>query len=344
MRFPPTGKIGIALLAFGAILLAYSIIWLAPRQHVAVDMPISLSAGHIATGTFRVNNGDFYYIEIVFSGDSRSDAGHCNAFSVLATQWTVASNGKVLERGNGPWQYFGFQLGEFVGGKDRCSFDAEIFPGAECLNARKPRLRIRTHNLASDSFTVLSWLSLWSVGIGFALLIRPWILGASDCSKTLRVFPDLVLRNVIPLQRHSPMPRLVGFPDFGLFCGCLLYILMFMFMIAETPQTPLGVPLSLTVPRAVFSHDSPWPDTLSVYLDMQSRFYFNGQAVTRDELKAKLSEELGKRVVWTVYFEADERSDYGDAVFAINTIQKLGAKVIWITPKVREELNRNVVH
>ncbi len=344
MRFPPTGKIGIALLASGAILLAYSIIWLAPRQYVPVDMPISLSPGHIATGNFGVNNGDIYYIELVFGDGPRSDAGHCNPFSVLATQWTVTSNGEILERGNGPLQYFGFQLGEFVGGNDRCSFDAEIFPGAECLNARKPRLRIRTRNPASDSFTVLGWLSLWSVGIGLALLIRPGILGASGSSKTLRVFPDLALRNVIPLQRHGPMPRLVGFPDFGLFCGCLLYILMFMFMIAETPRTLLGVSVSLAVPRAVFSHDNPWPSTLSVYLDTQSRFYVNGQAVTRDELKAKLNEELEKRVTWDVYFEADERSDYGDAVFAINTIQKLGAKVIWITPKVREELDRNVVH
>ena len=39
--------------------------------------------------------------------------------------------------------------------------------------------------------------------------------------------------------------------------------------------------------------------------------------------------------VWVVYFEADSDCMFMDATYAIDTIQVLGAKVIWITPKTR---------
>jgi hypothetical protein len=45
-------------------------------------------------------------------------------------------------------------------------------------------------------------------------------------------------------------------------------------------------------------------------------------------------------MVWTVYFEADYDTLNGDAIYAMGTIQGLGAKLVWITPKVREELQQ----
>ena len=38
-----------------------------------------------------------------------------------------------------------------------------------------------------------------------------------------------------------------------------------------------------------------------------------------------------------VYFEADGNCVYMNAVYAMDTIQGLGAKMIWITPKTREQ-------
>lgn len=38
-----------------------------------------------------------------------------------------------------------------------------------------------------------------------------------------------------------------------------------------------------------------------------------------------------------VYFEADVNCLYMDAVYAMDAMQGLGAKMIWITPKTREE-------
>jgi len=45
-------------------------------------------------------------------------------------------------------------------------------------------------------------------------------------------------------------------------------------------------------------------------------------------------------MVWTVYFEADYDTMYMDAIYAMDTIRGLGAKLVWITPKVRRELQQ----
>jgi hypothetical protein len=65
----------------------------------------------------------------------------------------------------------------------------------------------------------------------------------------------------------------------------------------------------------------------------------NGPLIPKDELATKLKEEFSKRMVWTVYFEADDASNFGNTTYSIDTIQGLGAKVFWITPQVRKELN-----
>jgi biopolymer transport protein ExbD len=85
---------------------------------------------------------------------------------------------------------------------------------------------------------------------------------------------------------------------------------------------------------------SPWAETLGVYVDARGQFYVNGEPVARKELRSKLKEELGKRMVWTVYFQADEASRFGDTAYTIDTVQGLGAKFEWITPEVRKELTR----
>ena len=76
---------------------------------------------------------------------------------------------------------------------------------------------------------------------------------------------------------------------------------------------------------------------------LNTRFYVNGKQVPREDLRSRLEEELLRRGVWVVYFEADDNCLYMDAVYAMDTIQGLGAKMIWITPKTREEWKHRVL-
>ena len=87
--------------------------------------------------------------------------------------------------------------------------------------------------------------------------------------------------------------------------------------------------------------ESPRPDTLGVYVRVPAHFFVNGQEVEHSELHAKLIKHLSRRAEWTVYFEADADTAYVDDLYAIDTIQACGAKLFWVTPKIREEWRQN---
>jgi biopolymer transport protein ExbD len=344
MRLPLTGRFGIALIVVGSALLMYSIYWLAPRPLVALDMPVSLSPGRIRTGNVSVISvDDLYYIDIEFDRAPLRTATGCDPHSVLETQWTLSSDGTVLERGSSPWEGSGLTIGVLLPEKERYAFEAEIIPGASCLNARHPRLKIQTHPYPGDLYTILNWVSVWFVAIGFVLLIRSLLAGGLTEKPKYRIFPAMVLRNVVPFQRHRPIPLIKDLPDFGLVVGCLLYILVFIFIVIQ-PMVPQGLLVDIGERSVVALQKSPWAETLTVSVDGQGRFYVNEQPVPKEELQTKLREELEKRMVWIVYFEADQNGTFANAIYSFDIIQGLGAQVVWITPHIREELNREAVH
>jgi len=160
------------------------------------------------------------------------------------------------------------------------------------------------------------------------------VLGATP----LRIFPEMELRNVVPLQRHRPLALFSAPLDFGIAWGSVLMVVAFIFyrgLLMHAPAQGLWVGFSKGNVAQV--SESPWKDTLGVYIDRKGRFLVNGQQVDHQSLPLKLQAELGKRMVWTVYFEADNATSFKETVYAIDTIQGLGAKAIWITPKMREE-------
>jgi biopolymer transport protein ExbD len=339
MRIPLTGRLGIVLMVVGSALLIYSIHWLAPHPRVALDIPISLSPGHISTPTFDVELDTLYYVDVELSKATLPTPAGCEPSAVLRTRWTVTGEGQPADKGSSPWEDSGLTLAVFLGENPRYAFDATIFPGASCLNARNPRLKVRTHVHPSDLYSGLNWFSIWVIATGFVLLIRFWLWGGVPERAIPRMLPAMVLTNLLPLQRHRPMPLMKDLPHFGLFWGCILLIPVFFFAVLGH-QPHHGLMVNLGERNAVAWQKSPWPVTLSVYVDGQHGFYVNGQPVPREELRAKLSQELEKRVTWDVYFEADGSCPFAEAIYSIDTIQGLGANLIWITPRIREELNR----
>jgi biopolymer transport protein ExbD len=91
---------------------------------------------------------------------------------------------------------------------------------------------------------------------------------------------------------------------------------------------------------SVIWEKSLWQETLSVYLVSGEKYYINGRPVPREALGVILQQELNHRMVWTVYFEADSDAVYMDAIYAMDTIRQRGANLVWITPRVRQELQQ----
>ena len=190
---------------------------------------------------------------------------------------------------------------------------------------------------------VLFWFCVSLAGAGgllvfraaFGLLPVTW-----QWNPNLHIFPAMPLRNVLAWHRHRPTPLITQLPNFGLIFGAVLWILIVLFMVLREPRHYHGLPIDLRTHDSVIWEKSPWQGTLSVYLAVGEKYYLNGQQVPREALRTNLQQALRRRMVWTVYFEADYDTLNTDAIYAMDTIQGLGAKLVWITPKVREELQQ----
>jgi biopolymer transport protein ExbD len=340
MKWSISAPIGVCLILAGIALFASAVHWLAPHPDVGFQLPVSLSPGHIATGNFTVEPYTFYNIVIEFDNRSRISA-HCRPYSVLNTQFVLSGGGKE-EHGSSPWEDTGLNIADIYSESTQYAFDVDVFPGATCLNAGNPRLKVQTVPYPSDLYTALTWFSVFSVGAGLVLLMQAHISRPASEIAILRIFPEMVLRNVLPIKKHRPLTPIQGMPHSGLFFGTLLWILVFTFMMFG-PRTSKGLLVNLENHDPVVWEKSPWSDTLEVYIasGRAERFFINGQPVKRSELGSKLKEQLARRAEWTVYFEADPDTEFRDAAYAIDTIQACGAKLIWITPKMRKESQRN---
>jgi len=209
-----------------------------------------------------------------------------------------------------------------------------------CLNARHPRLHIYAPSSGYEAFgEFILFVCIFAAGTGTLLVLRAiaaCVLVHFFDNRSPRIFPEMALQNVIPRKQHGQTAGIKGLPNFGLMFGCVLWILMFIFAI-ERPWSPQGLLVDFRKPQAAGVEKSPWTETVSVYVDAQRKFIVNGQAVSGEELRTKLKKELSRQMVWTVYLEADSDCPFMDVLHAMDTIQGLGAKLVWITPKTREE-------
>ena len=124
-------------------------------------------------------------------------------------------------------------------------------------------------------------------------------------------------------------------PHWGLLGGIILWALDSFLALGRQPSK--GPFVSWSSRDALVWDNSPWPDTLEVYVGVPARFFISGEEVKRSDLGSKLTERLARRAEWTVYFEADPDTAYMDGVFTIETIQACGAKLFWVTPRMREQ-------
>lgn len=82
---------------------------------------------------------------------------------------------------------------------------------------------------------------------------------------------------------------------------------------------------------------SPWQDRLAAYLAVGEKHYVSGQLAPRDALRKRLQEEMSHRLVWMAYFEADYETPNREAIYQIDPIQGIAAKLVSITPSLRNE-------
>jgi biopolymer transport protein ExbD len=154
-----------------------------------------------------------------------------------------------------------------------------------------------------------------------------------------RIFPGLELRNLTARNRpNSGSPLILPMLNaFSVSWICVLMTLVIIFMVFDIGRVSEGLLVSWKRNSHISAAESPWPETMSVYVGARGKLLLNGKEIGWENLEAKLHEELGRRAEWTVYVEGDRDSMFMETAHVIDTIQELGAKPMWITPKTREE-------
>jgi biopolymer transport protein ExbD len=341
-------KAGLAAIAIAVAAAWGTSAWLKTRVFAPVDQAISLEAGQIESGEFEINLRADYsvYVAVDYSVDDYYPE-RCHSEKLDGARWKVYRIGggeqakkRELWASAEELRKRGFRGDEFHADTGTYQLEWEVPARAQCLNGRHPRLRVTTsvEDYARNCYLILNLCV--SVGsVGGALLLAAligWIRGVLAERPPLRMFPGMVVRNVIPPQRHRAMALIKEPPNFGLVWGSVLYVLFVIFSGMLMPRMAKGLFVDIREQDTVMTQKSPWAETLGVYVDGHGKYAVNGQAVAREKLRPKLEEELGRRMVWTVYFEADRDCAFMDATYAFDTIQGLGAKVVWITPGMRE--------
>jgi len=342
------------LATIGLIVLATAIFvswganrWVRTRTFDPVDMPVTLEAGQIRSGKFEINLRETYWISIQIDDrldDYNSNDGRCSYKNLGTTHWRVfrIHQGAGAERqlwAHSDDSSAGYWANQFEGIPGRYEVEWDVPASAACLSARHPRLHVSTFSDKYLRFAALAeYPCLFLGGTGAILVLRAlwsWLRALAP-RRQLRIFPELVLRNVITRYRHRLAPPIRDMSNFGVVWGCILYVLMFIFA-TVSPAPAHGLLVDLKQSRSVAAQSSPWSDTTSVYIG-PLQFYVNGKPIERSELRDTLAKALSKQMVWSVYLEAHPDCTFGDAIYAMDTIQGLGAKVVWITPKTREAL------
>ena len=350
-------RVGLGLFLIATVIYSCTAYWFETRILVPLDIPSSLGTRETKSPPFQINLHSSYYVSMQLD-DSHDDwyyDGRCNSRNALGWEWRVYRLGS--KPGETPELWASRQV---TRGYDRSfsdSFDAQsgryqleldLPAGASCLDFRHPRFSVHTSagGYRQAVVFILSICAFWE-GLGAVLILfavgrvlrRRFAIGEPP-----RMFPGMVLRNVLPIKKRAPPQLIHGMPHWGLFCGAVLWVLIFVFMVVPTPIPRMGLWVSWKTHYATAWQKGPWPDTLQVYVaatGYRPRFLINGQEVDRMALRTRLLEQLSRRAEWSVYFEADPDTLYMDDVYAIDTIQGCGAKVIWITPKMREECRTN---
>lgn len=161
MRLAPVSWIGAFLLAIGIGVFIAGTWWDETRSWAPVDMPISLSPGHVRSDEFKINLESTYDIQIEVERGLNFEGVPCllgfafpecsSTPGVLRISWVLSKQGRIISRGvsdevermRGGTDTMARGVGSFSAKKgNHYVLDVDILEDGGALNAGHPRLQI----------------------------------------------------------------------------------------------------------------------------------------------------------------------------------------------------------
>jgi biopolymer transport protein ExbD len=342
-------RLGLAFLFVAVTIYSFTSHWLNSRIFTPLDYPVSLESRQIKSPPFQINLRETYFVSLHLddSSDDWYQDGRCNYKNVLGSEWQVyrlnSKSGEQRElwaNSDEMTRRYYYYLGGFTATSGQYELEWTLPTSATCLDHRHPRLMVHTGSAGYEegvAFIKICLIFFGGTGAVLVLLASARVVrNHLVTGGAPRVFPEMVLRNVLPITKRAPLPLIHHPPHWPLFFVAILSVLIFTFMIFG-PVPSKGLFVTWKNRDAVVWEKSPWPDAPEVYVRAPARFFVNGQEVSQSDLRAKLVEQLSRRAEWTVYLEAEPDVAFMEAAHAMDTIQACGAELVWITPKMRED-------
>ena len=330
--------IGLGLAILGTAIFVTVKRWIDTCIFVPVDIPVSLVAGHIRTGPFRINVEQGYSIWIDFDQGTYFDP-MCSSYSVLKTTWTLYRDGRVYTQWDAPVLQDGYLEG-FDATKGFYDLDVHILADASCLNANRPRLRVVTSR-DNDSFYagVLLWSGAIFVVVGISLVILGWRRGVlRELEQSAIITNTPIVGQNIQWAQKLPLRRpIVGMPAFGLLAGMVFAILaiLMMMLTGVFQYKSKGLWVHLLKPGAAPMKPDAWTEPVIVVVTdagpgQEPSLSINSKVVAWNDLASALKHELSGRREWTVYVEGDDCVAWANVVDVIDVARSEGAKVFLV--------------
>ena len=340
-------RVAIGFVVVGVTLYADSQYWLATRKLVPLDIPISLSRGHIRTPEFRINLDSRYHLEIEVEWQASMGDIDCLLWGcyersgILKMQWTLSGAGQVESSGSGDDMMRGDSF-SLSGGRHR--LDLDVLSDASILNSAHPRLRVQANGDAyrrlGDLYDELPIVSGMLVAIGVALL---WLSRERKAARStdLSIFkaPGAGHRGAGYLRRR---PRSALFselpPSFALLAASALLLVSIPVWNAEFWRVPSKGILFFTSARGRMTpRYGQGAKPLTLRIDKHRRWFFEGEEVSPEEFPAALRQALNRRPDPFVCLDADPGLDLAVPGQAMDMLQGLFVKIIIATPKAMDD-------
>jgi len=340
-----------------ALFLAYRH-WFATRTWVAVDMPISLTPGHIRTGNFYVNLHTVFRFQIDLKGydDNYWRYPNCKDYEVVQTRWWLSRDGRVISTWEGFWDNHwagvphgpvsGSYLGAFTGTPGRYNLDVELASNASCLERFHPHLRVYADDTDYAGggwiFATALLTSCLLVGAGIGLLLAGST--APLPAKVSRV-ESLAIFRALRTQRESSRRKLLVMgpasilPTVAYFYATtffVLFLVMAPFHLSRFSRSQ-GIPARLLRMDTIQATMDQPATGLLVYVARNGDLYLNSRRVTSAQLARALEQQFAFRADWSVYVEGDPDVTYQTVDGTMDLVRSAHGKVIVLTPGMRAD-------
>lgn len=322
--------------------------WLDTRTWAPLDIPISLSRGHVRTPDFYINLSGEYHARLDVDYPAIYTPGCAEtAWRSLQTHTIGYENGVRIGEADGPT--YGNVAVLTADRKGRYTLDVEVLSDASCLNAAHPRLAV--WNKSDFPYDGLYQAAIWTVPItvsaGLGLLLYTTVLAVRSHHSTqhnhaILEFEVGRVTTGLPLRKPERARIIAGLPSFPFFAATFLALIVFTEMVFHDPVPSRGIYVSIHVNPPNPEASSSLMPPVVVRIDSGAnpgdlpQAYVNSTAVEWYRLKDVLKDELKLRPDWVVYIDGGSNLPFADVAAVAGIAKELHAKVVLLTPETRK--------